>query len=179
MGFGDLALLAACGGFGDSGCLGSAGGFDTLGCGSAGCLFGLAQSTAHGGVSVFCLMGAGGLRCVTCGGLCGGGGGFGLGLGQQRLFTNLLGSTMSQLCAILAARCREVAIFCSVKVRPGVEDCDVFWGLRYCLIVILVRAARIHISCSCTSGTALVLVELRRFAASSMRRGCTRYHAIA
>jgi hypothetical protein len=179
MGFGDLAFFAARSGFGDSGGLGAASGFDTLCCGSARCLFGLAESTAHRGVGVFCLMSAGSLRCLTCGGLCGGGSSFGFGLGEQRLLTNLLCSTMSQLRAILPARGGEVAVFRSVKVRPGVEDRHIFGGLRYYRFVSLVRAARIHISCSCASGTVLVLLELRRFAASSTRRVCTRYHAIA
>jgi len=152
VGFGDLAFFTACGGFGDSGGFGAASGFDTLCCGSARCLFGLAQSTAHGGVGVFCLMGARSLRCVTCSGLCGGSGGFGLGLGQQCLLTNLFGGAMPQLRAILPARGGEVAIFCSVKVRPGVENRNIFGGLRYDWFVSLVRAARIHISCSCVSG---------------------------
>jgi hypothetical protein len=82
VGFGDLALFAACGSFGDGCGFGAAGGFDTLGCGGARCLFGLAKSTAHGGVGVIGLMSAGGLGGVTCGGLGGGGGGFGLGLGE-------------------------------------------------------------------------------------------------
>jgi hypothetical protein len=144
MGFGDLAFFAACSGFGDSGGFGSASGFDTLCGGSARRLFGLAQSTSHGGVGILCLMGAGSLRCMTCGGLCCCGGGFGLSLGQQRLLTDLLGSTMSKLRAILPARSREVAIFCSVKIRPGVEDRHIFGGLRYYWIVRLVCAARIH-----------------------------------
>jgi hypothetical protein len=151
MGFSNLAFFAACSGFGDGGGLGAASGFDTLGGGGARCLFGLAQSTSHGGVGVFCLMSAGSLRCVTCSGLCGSGGGFGFGLGQQRLLTDLFGSAMSQLRAILPARCGEVAIFCSVKIRPGVEDRHIFGGLRYYRFVGLVRAARIHISYSCTS----------------------------
>jgi hypothetical protein len=149
MGFGDLAFFAARGSFGDSGGLGAASGFDTLGCGSAGCLFGLAQSMSHGGVGVFCLMRAGSMCCVTCGGLCGSGSGFGFGLSQQRLLTNLLGGAMSQLRAILPARGGEVAIFCSVKIRPGVENRHIFGSLRYAWFVSLVRAARIHISCSC------------------------------
>jgi hypothetical protein len=95
MGFGDLALFAACGGFGDGGGFGAAGGFDTLGCGGSGCLFGLAQCVAHGGVSVIGLVGAGGLRCMTRGGLCGCSSGFGFGLGQQGLFADLLGGAVS------------------------------------------------------------------------------------
>jgi hypothetical protein len=152
MGFGDLAFFAACGGFGDGGGFGATSGFDTLGCGGACGLFGLAQSTSHGGVGVSLLVGAGSLCCMTRSGLCGGCSGFGLGLGHQGLLTNLLGSAMSQLRAILAARCREVAIFCSVKIGPGVEDRYVFGGLCYGLIFSLIGAARIHISCSCTSG---------------------------
>ena len=88
----------------------------------------------------FGLMSAGGLRCVTCGGVCGGGGGFGFGLGEQGLLTNLLGGAMSQLRAILAARGGEVAIFCSMKIRPGVEDGHIFGGLRDYGIVGLVSA---------------------------------------
>jgi hypothetical protein len=124
-------------------------------------------------------MGTGSLRCLTGGGLCGGCGGFGFGLGQQRLLTDLFGGTMSQLRAILAARRREVAIFCSVKIRPGVEDRHIFRRLGDCLIVCLFRATRIHFSCSCQSGYGVCFLELRRFAASSKRCDCTRYHAIA
>jgi hypothetical protein len=95
MGFGDLALFAACGGFGDGGGFGAASGFDAFCCGGADCLFGFTQSAAHGGVGVFCLMGAGSLGCVACGGLCGCSGGFSLGLGQQRLLADLLGGAVS------------------------------------------------------------------------------------
>src|SRR5260370_31775505 len=90
-------------------------------------------------------MRAGSLRSLTCGGLCCCGGGFGFGLGEQRLLTNLFGGAMSQLRAILPARSGEVAVFCSVKVRPGVEDRHIFGGLRYYRFVSLVRAARIHL----------------------------------
>ena len=137
MRFGDLAFFAARGGFGDGGGFGAASGFDTLCCGGAGGFFGFAQGTAHGGVGVFCLMGTGGLCCMTRSGLCCCGGGFGLGLGQQCLLTDLLGGTMSQLRAILPARGGEVAILCSVKIRPGVEDRHIFGGLRYCRSSIL------------------------------------------
>jgi len=143
---GDLAFFAACGGLGDSSGLCTASGFDALGCSGARCLLGLAQGTAHGGVGVICLMGSGGLRCVTRCGLCGSSCGFGLGLGQQRLLTDLLGRAMPQLRAILAARSREVAILRSVKVRPGVENRDIFGGLGYYRIFGPVRATRIHIS---------------------------------
>jgi hypothetical protein len=91
---GDLALFAACGCLGDSGRLGTASGLDALCCRGTGCLLSLAQSTAHGGVSVFCLMGAGGLCCITRNGLCCCCRGLGLGLSEQRLFANLLGSAM-------------------------------------------------------------------------------------
>jgi hypothetical protein len=143
---GDLAFFAACGGLGDCSGLGPASGFDALGCRGARCLFGLTQGAAHGGVGIICLMGAGGLRRLTRGGLRSGGGGFGLGLGQQCLLANLLGGAMPQLRAILTARSREVAIFGSVKVRPGVKNRHIFWGLRYYRIFGSVRAARIHIS---------------------------------
>jgi hypothetical protein len=74
VGLGDFAFFAARGSLGDSGGFGAAGGFDTFGGGGAGGFFGLAQSTTHGGVLVFCLMSSCGLGCVTCGGFCGGGG---------------------------------------------------------------------------------------------------------
>ena len=94
MRFCNLALFAAGGGFGDGGGFGAAGGFDTFGCGGTGGFFGFAQGTAHGRVGVICLMRTGCLRCVTRGGLCGSCGCFGLGLGEQCLVANLLGSTM-------------------------------------------------------------------------------------
>ena len=46
-------------------------------------------------------MGTGGLLCMTRSGLCCCSGGLGLGLGQQRLFADLLGGTMPQLRTIL------------------------------------------------------------------------------
>jgi hypothetical protein len=155
MGFGDLAFFAACGGLGNGGGLGAASGFDAFCGGGACCFFGFAQSTTHGGVGVFCLMSSGCLCSLTSGGFCCCSGGFGFGLGQQRLLTNLLGGAMSQLRAILAARGREVAIFCPVKIRPGVEDGHIFGGLCYYWFVDLVRAARIHFSCSYESGDAI------------------------
>ena len=143
MRFGYLALFAAGGGLGDGGGFGAASGFDTFGCCGTGGFFGLTQSTLHGGVCVFCLMSAGSLRCLTRGGLRGSGGCFGLGLGQQCLFANLLGGTMPQLRAIFPSRRRKVTILRSVKVRPGVEDGHIFG--RLCdSVVDLVRAARIH-----------------------------------
>jgi hypothetical protein len=167
MGFGDLALFTARCGFGHGGSLGTASGFDALCGGGSGGLFGFAQGMSHGGVGVLRLMSAGSLGCMARGRFCCGGGGFGLGLCQQRLFSDLLGSTMSQLRAVLAARGGEVAILRSVEIRPGVEDRHIFRGLGYCWIIGLVRAARIHDSCSCRSDTVLVLSELRRFSARS------------
>jgi hypothetical protein len=143
---GDLTFFAACGGLGNSSGLGAASGFNALGCSGTRCFFGIAESTTHGGVGVFSLMGTGGLRCVTRGRLCSGSSCFCLGLGKQRLLANLLGRAMPQLRAILAARSREVAILRSVKVRPGVENRDIFGGLRYYRIFGSVRATRIHIS---------------------------------
>ena len=159
MGLGDLALFAAGGGFGDSGGFGAACGFDTLGCCGTGGFFGFAQSTAHGGVGIVCLMGAGGLGCVTRGGICCSGGSFGFGLSQQRLLAHLLGCTMSELRAILAARGGEIAILCSVKIRPGVEDRYIFRGLRHCRIIDPVCAARIHILVPVLPVTVLILFE--------------------
>jgi hypothetical protein len=101
--FGDFAFFTACCSLGTGGRFGAAGGFDTLGCGGAGGFFGLAQSTTHGGVGVFCLMSSCGLGCVACGGFCGSGGGFCFGLGEQCLFADLLGGAMPQLGAVLAA----------------------------------------------------------------------------
>jgi hypothetical protein len=112
--FGDLALFAAGCGFGNGGGFGAACGFDTFGGCSAGGFFGFAQSPAHGGVRVFSLMSTGSIGCLTRGGVSGSGGSFGLSLSEQCLFADLLGGAMSQLCAILAARCGEVAIFCSM-----------------------------------------------------------------
>ena len=80
--FGDLTLFATSGGFGDGGGFGAAGGFDAFGSGCARCLLGFPQSTAHGGVSVFCLVSACGLCCLTCGGVGGCGCGFCLCLGE-------------------------------------------------------------------------------------------------
>jgi hypothetical protein len=100
--FGDLAFFAACGCFGNSGGLGAARSFEAFCCRGAGGLFGLAQSTSHRGVGVFCLMGAGGLCCVPCRGFCSSGGGLSFGLGQQRLLANLFSGAMPQLGAILA-----------------------------------------------------------------------------
>ncbi len=94
MRLGDLAFFAARGCLGNSGGFGTPCGFDALCRGGAGGLLGLAQGAAHGGVSVFCLMGTGGLLCMTRSGLCCCSGGLGLGLGQQRLFADLLGGTM-------------------------------------------------------------------------------------
>jgi hypothetical protein len=104
VGFSDLAFFASGSGFCNSGGLGTASGFDTLGCGCAGCFFGFAQSTSHRGVGIVCLMSAGGLGCVTRGGVCCSGGGFGFRLRQQRLFAHLFGCTVSQLRTIFAAR---------------------------------------------------------------------------
>jgi hypothetical protein len=91
---GDLAFFAACGSLGNGGGLSPTSGFDALRGSGAGSLFGLAQSTTHRGVGVFCLMSAGGLCGVTRNGLRSGGGSFGLGLGQECLLADLLGSTM-------------------------------------------------------------------------------------
>jgi hypothetical protein len=82
VGFSDLAFFAAGGGFGNGSSLGAARGFDAFCGGGAGCFFGFAECTTHGGVCVFRLMGAGSLGCVTCCGLCGCCGSFGFGLGE-------------------------------------------------------------------------------------------------
>jgi hypothetical protein len=92
--FGDLAFFATRGSLGNGGGFGAAGGFEPFGGSGTGGFFGLAQSTAHGGVLVFCLMSSCGLGGVACGGLCGGGGGFGLGLTEQGLFADLLGGAV-------------------------------------------------------------------------------------
>jgi hypothetical protein len=127
--FGYLSLFAAGGGLGNSGDLGTAGGFDALGCGGTGSIFSLAQSTTHGRVGVFGLVVSGCLWSVTCCGVCRCRRGFRFGLSQQGLFANLLCSAMPQLRAVLSPRGREVAILCSMKIRPWVQDGDVFRGL--------------------------------------------------
>jgi hypothetical protein len=92
--FCDLTFFASRGGLGNGGSFGTAGSFDTLSGGGASGLFGLAQSTAHGGVSVFCLVRTGGLGCMARGGLRCCGCGFGFGLGNQRLLANLFCGAM-------------------------------------------------------------------------------------
>jgi hypothetical protein len=179
VGLGNLTFFAACGGFCDGGGLGAASGFDTLCCGSTRGLFGLAQGTAHGGVGVVSLMGACSLGCMTSGGLCCCGGGLGFGLRKQCLLANLFGSAMPELRAILPAGGGEVAVLCSMKIRPGVENRYIFGGLGSYRFLGLARAARIHIPYSCAFALRCCLTELRRFAASSIRHVCTRYHAIA
>jgi len=164
MRFCDLAFFASCGGFGNGSGFGAASGFDALCCCSACCFFCFAQSTPHGGVGVFCLMCEGGLGCVTSSRVCCDGSGFSFGLSEQCLLTDLLGGTMSQLSAVLPTRCRKVAVLCSMKICPGVEDRHIFGGLRHCLVIVPVRAARIHKSASCVFH---LRFELRRFAASS------------
>jgi hypothetical protein len=114
MSFGDLALFAACSSFCYGGGFGAACGFDTLRGSGAGCLFSLEQSAAHGWVGIFGLMSASGFGCVSCCRISGGGGGFSFGLGKEGLLADLLGGAMPQLGPILAARCGEVAILCSV-----------------------------------------------------------------
>ncbi len=71
MRFSDLSLFATSGGFGDSGGFGPACGFDAFRGGGACCFFGLAESTSHGGVGVFCLVGASRLCCLTSSGVSG------------------------------------------------------------------------------------------------------------
>jgi hypothetical protein len=144
MGFGNFAFLAACGSLGDGGGLGASRCFETFGGGSAGSLFGLAQSTTHGGVGVVHLMSAGGLSCVTRGGLRCCSGGFGFGLGEQCLFADLFGGAMSQLRAVLAAGGGEVAVLGSVKIGPGVENRHIFRSLGYGGIIVFIGAARVH-----------------------------------
>jgi hypothetical protein len=145
MGLGDLALFAACGGFGDGSGFSTACCFDSLcGCSASG-IFSFAESAAHGGVGIISLMDASGLCGLASSGICGSGGGFSLCLGKEGLFTHLLGSAVPQLRAVLSAGRREVAIFCSMQIGPGVEDGHIFRGLCYCRIICLVRAARIHL----------------------------------
>jgi hypothetical protein len=146
VGFGYLAFFAASGGFGNCGGFGAACGFDTLGCCGARGLFGFAKSAAHGGVRFVGLMGPCGLGSVAGCGLCCSGGSFCFGLGEQCLFADLLGCTMSQLGAIFAAGGGEVAVLGSVKVGPGVEDGDIFRGVRHCGFIDSVSATRIHCS---------------------------------
>jgi hypothetical protein len=145
VGLGDLAFFAARGGFSDGGGFGTASGFDTLRSSGASGLFCLAERPAHSGVGLFGLVGPRSLSGLMSDGLCCYCGGFSFRLGEESLFAHLLGGAMSQLRAIFAARCGEVAILCSMQIGPGVEDGHIFRGLRYCRIISLVRAARIHL----------------------------------
>jgi hypothetical protein len=91
--------------------------------------------------------------------LCGRGGVFGFGLGEQSLFLYLLGCAMSQLRAVLATRCREIAILRSVKICPGIKYCHIFRCFRYWKIIDLVGDlvgfARVHSSSSYMFGEAV------------------------
>jgi len=139
--FGDLSLFTACGSFSYGCCFGAACGFYTLSGSGASGFFRLEQSAAHGGVGIFGLMGAGDIGCVTCGRVSSGGGRLCFGLGKEGLLADLLSCAMPQLSAILAARCGEIAILCSVKIGPGVQDCYIFGGLVCHRIIDPVRLA--------------------------------------
>jgi hypothetical protein len=93
-----------------------------------------------------CLIRLGRPSCLArCGFGCDGGG-FSLSLSLQCLFPILLRCTVPQLHAILASRCREIAVLRSVQICPGVKNGHIFRGLRYCRIVCPVCATRFHVS---------------------------------
>jgi hypothetical protein len=144
MGFGDLSLFAAGGCFGDRGCLGTAGGFDTLGGGCTSCLVGLAQSTLRGRIGLISLIMPSGRDCAAFSRICGVCGGFGFGLGEKGLLAYLLRGMMSQLRAVLAARGREIAIFGSMEIGPGVENGHIFRSLRDYEIIGFFSVLRVH-----------------------------------
>jgi hypothetical protein len=144
VGLGDLLFFAARGGFGNSSSLGTAGGFDTLGGGSASCLFGFAQRALRGGIGIIGLEDPRGFHCTAFGGIGSVRGGFSFSLGKQRLLPHLLCRTMSQLCTVLAARGREVAIFRSMQIRPRVENSHIFRSLRDYELIAFICAASIH-----------------------------------
>jgi hypothetical protein len=129
MGFGNLALFATSGCFGDCGCFGAACGFDTLGRRGTRGFFGFAKGAAHGGVGILCLMGSGGCGRVTCCRVGCGSSNFCFRFGKKRLLAHLLGGAMPELRAILTSGGGEIAILCTMKIGPGVKDCDVFRGL--------------------------------------------------
>jgi len=105
VGLGDLTFFAAGGSFGDGGDFGAASGFQTFGCSGSRGFFRLAQRTAPVGVGVLGVGIERDLRCVACGGVCGCGGVFGLGLSQECLLPHLLGGAMSELRTIFTTRC--------------------------------------------------------------------------
>jgi hypothetical protein len=144
VGLGDLFFFAARGGFGNSSSLCTAGSFDTLGGGSASCLFGLAQRALRGGIGITGLENPRGFDCTAFGGIGGIRSGFSFSLGKQRLLAYLLCRTMSQLRTVLAARCREVAIFRSMQIRPRVENSHIFRSLRDYELIAFICAASIH-----------------------------------
>jgi hypothetical protein len=128
---GDFALFAACRSLGNRCGLGTAGGFDTLGSGSAGCLLRLAQRVLDEGVRRLAgLLAPRSLYGLTCGQLCRSRSLFGLRLRQQSLFADLLGGTMPQLRSVLATRRREITIFCSMQIGPGIKNGHILRRLR-------------------------------------------------
>jgi hypothetical protein len=154
----DLALFSAGGCFGRCGNLGPPRGFESFGSGCLGGFFGLAQGTAPGGVGIIRLGVERGLCRVTSYDLCRCGGVFRFGLSDQSLFFYLLRSALSQLRAVFATRCGEVAILRSVKICPGIKYCHIFRCFRYWEIIDLVDdligAVRVHSSWSCMYGEA-------------------------
>ena len=78
----DLAFFAAGGCFGDGGDFGPASGFEAFGGSGSSGFFCFAQRTPPVGVGVFRVGIECDLRCVACGGICGCGGVFSLGLSQ-------------------------------------------------------------------------------------------------
>ena len=144
MGFSNLAFFAACSGFGHSGGLCTPSSFDTLGCSSACCLFGLLQCALRGGIGFVQFEMPSRLDCLTLSGICCFGCCFGFCLRKKRLFPNLLGRTMSQLRAVLAARGREVTILRSMQIGPGVKNSHIFWSFGNRDLIGLICALRIH-----------------------------------
>jgi len=162
MSLGDLAFLASCGGLGGCGCFGSTRCLKPFGGGGACCLFGLAEILLQGNIRGRALLGPCGVCRLACRCLGGLGGGLSFSLGEQGLLTNLLRSTVTQLCAILSPRRGEVAILRSVQVSPRVKYSDVFRRLGDAEILDPVRAPFFHRLLSCPGALAPLRLRRRR-----------------
>jgi len=125
-GIGNFALFAASDGFRSGGGLGAACRFHALGRGDASCLLGLMDGLLMGVLGLSWLVGHGDFLRLTGGSFGEVCGGLGACLGPELLFVRLFGGTVSELCTIFAAGGGEVPVLGAVKVRPGVQNGDVF-----------------------------------------------------
>jgi hypothetical protein len=100
----DLALFTSRSGLCRRRCFGATRRFYSFGGSGTRCLLGLTEILLQGNFGRCSLMGTCcvcRLACSSFGSLCGR---LGFGLGQQSLLTNLFGSAVTQLCAILSPR---------------------------------------------------------------------------